>query len=71
LVARGDAELETWVEQRYPRLSTRRFSTTYADNGSFVAGHSEGGRLTLNRPIERSDGARGRLLGAGNGAGSR
>lgn len=71
LVARGDAELEAWVEQRYPRLSTRRFSTTYADNGSFVAGHSEGGRLTLNRPIERSDGVRGRLLGAGNGAGSR
>lgn len=62
LVVQGDAELEAWVAQRYPRLSSRRFSTSYADNGSFAAGHSEGRRLTLNRPIERSDGVQGRLL---------
>lgn len=62
LVMRGDAELAAWVDYRHPRLSSRSFSTSARDAGSFAAGHSEGGRLNLHRPIERSDGHRGRLL---------
>lgn len=65
LVLRSDAELAEWVDYRHPRLASRSFSTSCRDSGSFSAGHSEGGRLNLHRPIERSAGSRGHLLTGG------
>lgn len=46
-------DVEAYLHQRHPRLSSRSWSNTYRDASAFQAGQREGARLTLNKPITK------------------
>lgn len=58
----GDRELEQFVAERHPRLSSRRFGTGAGDRSSYDAGHADGGKVTIHKGITKSDGNRGYRL---------
>lgn len=62
LIAQGQAELSQFVGYRYPKLSTRSWSTGQAEKSSFEAGKAEGANLNLRRGLHQSAGNRGNLL---------
>src|SRR5207244_4471868 len=68
LIAAGDAELEAFIESRYPRVKSRRYTTTIRDTSSYFAGLDEGARLTLHKPVGSTDGNKGRVLVGGPGS---
>lgn len=51
LVAQAHQELEDFMSRRYPRLTTRRWSTGQRDQRSYEAGCSEGERLTIAKGV--------------------
>jgi hypothetical protein len=62
LVARGNQELEAFIQHRYPRLGKRSWSATYRDHGTFADGVEEGRKLVLHKGISGKSGSRGLLL---------
>ncbi len=60
-----DPELEAYISQVYPRLSTRGSNSQYIDNSIFSDGKSVGRTITLNKAVNGSDGNRGLLLRQG------
>lgn len=62
LMAQADHLLKAFIEERHPRLSTRRTGSSYGDSASFAAGVTDGGTITLNRGVTQQDGNRGLRL---------
>jgi hypothetical protein len=64
LVWIGDADLQRFFRERHPRIvHVRRGS--HAGREAFGAGHEEGRRLVLHRPVSAAPESRGRLLARG------
>lgn len=61
LITVARAELDAFVQKRYPRLTTRSSRRGLSDHGSYAAGRDAGQRINLQRPIEGTQ-RRGRLL---------
>jgi hypothetical protein len=59
---RGDPDLDSYIAEIYPRLSTRSGSRSMMDPTAFDAGREAGKSLTLRKPVASSDGNRGGLL---------
>ncbi len=65
LVWVGDAALQTFYRQRFPRTRTRYTRARIPKNDAYHAGHDEGQRLRILRPVESAHGDRGLRLGGG------
>lgn len=65
LVWVGDPRLAAWIDQRHPQRRKGRASST-TRTAAFEAGHQEGSRLVLHKPIATSA-AGGRMLSDGRG----
>ena len=65
LITVARAELDAFVQKRYPRLTTRSSKRGLSDGSSYAAGRDAGRRINLQRPIDGPARQRGRLLGAG------
>jgi len=57
-----DPDLKDYIRQVYPGLSTWRSSGHRIDRNVYSDGQAVGASITLNRPLSRSDGNRGRFL---------
>ena len=55
LVARGDVELNRFVDSRHPRLSGRYWGAGRRDASSFSAGKEDGKKITLHRGITQRE----------------
>lgn len=53
-VLADDPNLDAFVQRRFPRLSRRRHSSGRVDHRAYHLGHEEGGRLIINKGIEKS-----------------
>lgn len=62
LLKMGDKQLDLFLGYRHPRLSSRRWGSSTGDRSSYDAGVADGGNITINKGLSRSDGNRGRLL---------
>ena len=59
LMAQADHFLKEFIQERHPRLATRRTGSSYGDSASFAAGVSDGGTITLHRGVTQQGGNRG------------
>ncbi len=62
LVALTGKELDDFVALRHPRLTSRNVGRGRRDPDTYHAGHSQGERLTLNKPVAQPAGKRGLAL---------
>jgi len=63
LVVAKDNGLIEFIAGRYPRLRKVRYNTPdIRCRSTFSAGKYEGGKITINKPVEQKDGNLGRLL---------
>lgn len=62
LVWLGDAGLDDYVSRRHPHLQNVRRTRVIAD-GSWERGRQAGKQIVLHKPVEQSNGARGRRIG--------
>lgn len=67
LIRQGDQELEDFVEQHHPRLTSRKANYSYGDRAAFAAGQAEGNRLVIHKGLNEDAKGQGRLLGSGKG----
>ena len=62
LVALSGQELDDYVQTRHPRLVSRNSGRGRRDLATYHEGHSQGGKLTLHKPVAQSKGPRGLAL---------
>lgn len=62
LIALNGQELDDFVATRHPRLVTRNTGRTRRDAATYHEGHSQGSKLTLNKPVSQPSGPRGFAL---------
>ena len=62
LICAADLALQSFHDQRFPRLRTTRGRGVRLYDGSYKAGKEEGRRLTIHRGVQSRDGNRGKLL---------
>jgi len=62
LIRAGDAGVQAYFRERYPRLSRRYHRARRMDETAYHAGMADGRKVVIHKPVETGAASRGRLL---------